>query len=188
MATLINVKQLDTSVSSSVVNGNLIVTGSLTVTGSSIFATDISASGSISASRVLGVDVFDVRGAFKTFLTNDDMINEIVSLVSNNQIVWVEEENSLYQATVVQPDFNLGEETASVTWNDFSFPSEITSITTAIAGEGLVPSGSVINIGAGNGILVSADAISLDTGSSHFQSGVEFIISSGSFTIDAGTI
>lgn len=187
MATLINVKQLDTSVSSSIVNGDLVITGSLTVTGSSIFATDISASGSISASRVLGVDVFDVRGAFKTFLTNDDMINEIVSLVSNNQIVWVEEENSLYQATVVQPDF-ISTFTPIVTWNDFSFPSEITSITTAIAGEGLVPSGSVINIGAGNGILVSADAISLDTGSSHFQSGVEFIISSGSFTIDAGTI
>lgn len=187
MATLINVKQLDTSVSSSIVNGDLVITGSLTVTGSSIFATDISASGSVSASRVFGVDVFDVRGAFKTFLTNDDMINEIVSLVSNNQIVWVEEENSLYQATVVQPDFSTTFE-PTVTWNDFSFPSEITSITTAIAGEGLVPSGSVINIGAGNGILVSADAISLDIGSSHFQSGVEFIISSGSFTIDAGTI
>lgn len=187
MATLINVKQLDTSVSSSIVNGDLVVTGSLTVTGSSIFATDISASGSVSASRVFGVDVSDVKGAFKTYSTYDDMINETVSLVSNNQIVWVEGENSLYQATVVQPDF-VSSFSPTVSWDTFSFPSEIGNITTAIAGAGLVPSGSVINIGAGNGILVSADAVSINTGSSHFQSAVEFIISSGSFTIDAGTI
>lgn len=167
MATLINAKQLDTSVTSSVVRGDLTVTGS------------------VSASRVIGVDVIDVKGAFKTYLTHGDMIDETISLISHKQIVWVEEDNSLYQATITQPDFTSSFE-PTVTWNEFSFPSEIGNITTTIAGDGLLPSGSVINIGEGDGISVSTDSVSLNTGSLHFQSGVEFVISSGSYTIDGG--
>jgi hypothetical protein len=181
MATLINAKQLDTSVSSSIVNGNLVITGSLTVTGSSIFASDIS------ASRVIGVNVADVRGAFKTYSTLNELNEENINLISDNQIVWVESENSLYKSTITQPDFSSSfEPTAS--WTEFTFPNEISDITSAIAGSGLVPSGNTISIGQGNGILVSEDDISLNTGSLHFQSGVEKIISLGSFTIDAGRI
>lgn len=169
MATLISAKQLDTSVSSSVVNGDLLVTGS------------------VSASRVIGVDVVDVKGAFKVYPTYADMIDASITLVSHRQIVWVEEDNSLYQAIVSEPDFSSSF-TSSVTWNEFSFPNDASIIATSITGHGLFTSGSVINVGEGDGISVSPNSISLNTGSLHFQSGVERVISSGSYTIDGGAL
>ena len=62
MATLIQSKQIEGVVTASVVQGDFKVSGSLVVTGSGILANDISATGQILASRVLGVRYDDISG------------------------------------------------------------------------------------------------------------------------------
>jgi hypothetical protein len=62
MATLIQSKQIEGVVTASVVDGDFSVSGSLVVSGSGIFTNNITASGVVSASRVLGVNYNDISG------------------------------------------------------------------------------------------------------------------------------
>ena len=109
--------------------------------------------------------------------------------------MWVEDAASAYQATVTQPDF-VSNFVPTVSWSEFTgFGGGGTGtgdITAVLAGSGLTGGAfsgtATLNIGAGDGITVSADEVSINTGSLHFQSGVEQIISSGSYIIDLGGI
>jgi hypothetical protein len=114
------------------------------------------------------------RGAFQIYPTYADLTAVYANYFTDGQIVYVVDTNTLYQADVTYANFlEGGTFTDSITWNTYTFGGG----NTYEASNGLT--GSV------SGTTIS---FSLDTGSLHFQSGVESVISSGSFTIDCGKI
>jgi hypothetical protein len=150
-----------------------------------------------SAASSSGLSVADIeliKGAFYTVAEYTQLADIPISRISNKQIVWVEDAGMCYQATITlaNPPITF---TDSVSWVEFTgfgggAGSGAGDITAVIAGNGLTGGSfsgtATLNVGAGNGISVSADAISLNTGSLHFQQGVEYYVSSGSYTIDLG--
>ena len=140
------------------------------------------------------MDVDHIRGAFKVYDTYNEMISTPTVQVSNNQIVWCQELEEAFQATVTpaNPPFSF---TSTLTWSSFtgfggSGGGGTGDISAVLAGNGLVgggTSGTVqLNIGAGDGIAVSADSVSISTGSAHFEDGVEKVVIVT--TIDGGDI
>ena len=139
------------------------------------------------------MDVQFIKGAFKVYDTYNEMTSATVAHISNNQIVWCEELETVFQATVTlaNPPISF---TDSVTWAEFTgfggSGGGSGDITAVIAGNGLTggATSGIANlaIGAGDGISVSADAVSINTGSAHFEDGVEKIVVVT--TLDGGDI
>jgi hypothetical protein len=113
------------------------------------------------------------KGAFQIYPTYTDLTAVYANYFTDGQIVYVVDTNTLYQADVTYADF-VSTFSDSVIWNTYTFGGEGTTYQASNGLTGSV-SGSIISF-------------SLDTGSAHFQSGVEYVISSGSFTIDCGRI
>jgi len=113
------------------------------------------------------------RGAFQIYPTYADLTAVYANYFTDGQIVYVVDTNTLYQAEVTYADL-ITTFTDSISWNTYTFGGEGT---TYQASNGLTGS-----------LSGSTMVFSLDTGSAHFQSGVEYVISSGSFTIDCGKI
>ena len=112
------------------------------------------------------------RGAFQIYPTYADLTLVYANYFTDGQIVYVVDTNTLYQADVTYADF-ITTFTDSIVWNTYTFTSGVSYQ----ASNGLTGS-----------LSGSTMVFSLDTGSAHFQSGVEYVISSGSFTIDCGKI
>ena len=141
------------------------------------------------------MDVDYIKGAFKTYLTYNEMTGAPIQHISNKQIVWCEELETVFQATVTpaNPPITFVD---SVSWAEFTGfgggGSGTGDITAVLSGNGLTGGATSgianLSVGQGDGITVSADAVSLNTGSAHFTSGVQYLISSGSYIIDLGGI
>ena len=116
---------------------------------------------------------YEIGGLFRTYETLSQLNDISVSYFSQGQIVYVIDTNSLYQADITYADF-VNIFTDLITWNPFVFEAGASAI---MNGDGLTKTFS-------SGVTT----LGLDTGSTHFTSAVQYLISSGSFMIDAGTI
>ena len=167
------------------------------------FSSKVELTSAASGSGTALADIEFIKGAFYTVAEYTDLANIPIARISDKQVVWVEDAESTYQATVTQPDF-INTFSPSVSWAEFSGfggsgGSGTGDITAVIAGNGLTGgafSGTAnLAVGGGNGITVGSDSISvtayngitvdsngvsINTGSAHFTEGV------GKSTIDGG--
>jgi len=142
---------------------------------------EVSASLAQKTNELASVDANnEVKGAFRVFDTYAELEAEPINLISDNQIVWVEERQATYQATITLANLvDVFENT--VQWNVFEgFSFREGDINSIVAGNGLIGGGNTgsisLSIGEGDGISVSATAVSINTGSNHFYDGVEKIV------------
>jgi hypothetical protein len=146
-----------------------------------VVVTEVRISGSgapvtIINSNTASIDIkspYEVGGLFRIYENYATLTSSSVSYFTDGQIVYIKDTNTLYQADITYADF-VTTFTDSITWNTYTFAIGDSSVN---AGNGLSKSVS-------GGITT----ISLNTGSAHFTNAVEYIISSGSYMIDAGTI
>jgi hypothetical protein len=116
---------------------------------------------------------YEEGGLFRTYSTYNTLLSSSVSNFSDGQIVYVVSNNTLYQADITYADM-ITTFTDTIVWNSYTF--EI--------GDSSVDGGN----GLSKSVLSGVTTLTLDTGSNHFQRGVEFVISSGSYIIDSGLI
>jgi hypothetical protein len=116
---------------------------------------------------------YEVGGLFRIYENYTSLISSSISYFTDGQIVYVKDTNTLYQSDITYANFTTTF-TDTIVWNTYTFAIGDSSVN------------------AGNGISKSVSAgittLSLNTGSVHFTNAVEYVISSGSYMIDAGAI
>jgi hypothetical protein len=116
---------------------------------------------------------YEESGLFRTYSTLNLLLSSSITNFSDGQLVYVIDTNSVYQADIIYADM-VTTFTDIISWNLYTFSIGDSSVN---AGEGLSKS-----------VVSGITTLTLDTGSNHFQHGVEFVISSGSYIIDSGLI
>jgi|694.fasta_scaffold47841_3 hypothetical protein len=116
---------------------------------------------------------YEESGLFRTYSTLNLLLSSSITNFSDGQLVYVIDTNSVYQADIIYADM-VTTFTDIISWNLYTFSIGDSSVN---AGEGLSKSVS-------SGITT----LTLNTSSLHFQQGVEYVISSGSYIIDSGLI
>lgn len=112
-------------------------------------------------------DVTYIKGAFKVYADLDTVYSESISRVANDQIVFVSDNQTLYQATITEPDY-VNTFVPSASWSEFdAFAGDIKGVT---AGDGLAGGGTVGTV-----------ELTLDTGSAHFTEALQAINYAGIF-------
>ena len=84
-----------------------------------LFSNQLELNDASKASGTALADITAIKGAFKVFDTYSALTSVAVSRISNNQIVWVEDSASLYQATVTPADY-IDSFADTVSWGVFS--------------------------------------------------------------------
>lgn len=116
---------------------------------------------------------YEVGGLFRIYDNYASLTASSVNYFTDGQIVYVKDTNTLYQSDITYADF-VTTFTDTITWNVYTFA----------IGDSSVNAGDGISKSVSSGITT----LTLNTGSAHFTNAVEYIISSGSYMIDAGTI
>lgn len=116
---------------------------------------------------------YEVGGLFRIYDNYASLTSSSVNYFTDGQIVYVKDTNTLYQSDITYADF-VNTFTDTIVWNVYTFA----------IGDSSVNAGDGISKSVSSGITT----LTLNTGSAHFSNAVEYIISSGSYMIDAGTI
>ncbi len=116
---------------------------------------------------------YEVGGLFRIYDNYASLTASSVNYFTDGQIVYVKDTNTLYQSDITYADF-VNTFTDTIVWNVYTFA----------IGDSSVNAGDGISKSVSSGITT----LTLNTGSAHFSNAVEYIISSGSYMIDAGTI
>lgn len=116
---------------------------------------------------------YEESGLFRTYSTLNLLLSSSITNFSDGQLVYVIDTNSVYQADITYADM-ITTFTDIISWSLYTFSIGDSSVN---AGNGLTKSVS-------SGITT----LTLNTSSLHFQQGVEYVISSGSYIIDSGLI
>jgi hypothetical protein len=153
-----------------------IISGSIDAVVTELRITGSGAPLTITNSNTASIEIkspYEVGGLFRIYNNYETLISSSVSYFTDGQIVYVKDTNTLYQSEITYADFTTTF-TDTIDWNTYTFAIGDSSVN---AGDGLSKSVS-------SGITT----LSLNTGSVHFTNAVEYVISSGSYMIDAGTI
>lgn len=116
---------------------------------------------------------YEEGGLFRTYSTYNLLLSASVNNFSNGQIVYIVDSNTLYQSSISYADM-VTTFSDTISWNTYTFAIGDSSVN---AGNGLSKS-----------VSSGVTTISLNTGSAYFTEAVEYIISSGSYIIDAGNL
>ena len=160
------------------------------------FSSKVQLTSAAQSSGIALADIEYIKGAFYTVAEYNDLANIPINRVSDKQLVWVEDAESVYQATVTLADY-ITTFSDSVSWSEFSGfgggsgggSGDITAViagngllggsfsgTANLAvgqGDGIITGSDSISVRAYNGITVDSNGVSLNTGSAHFTGGVQ---------------
>jgi hypothetical protein len=153
-----------------------IISGSVDAVVTELRITGSGAPLTITNSNTASIEIkspYEVGGLFRIYENYASLTSSSVNYFTDGQIVYVKDTNTLYQSDITYANFTTTF-TDTIVWNTYAFAIGDSSVN---AGNGLSKSVS-------EGITT----LSLNTGSVHFSTAVEYIISSGSYMIDAGTI
>jgi len=157
-------------------SGISVISGSVNAIATEIQITGSGAPLTIINSNTASIEIkspYEVGGLFRIYDNYESLISSSVSYFTDGQIVYIKDTNTLYQSTITYADF-ISTFTDLIEWNTYTFAIGDSSVN---AGDGISKS-----------VSAGITTLSLNTGSVHFTNAVEYVISSGSYMIDAGAI